>query len=109
MMSDTMKSKLEKLGKYKYPLLVLLVGLMLMLLPSSTDKEKVTTDENELLSQILTSTDGVGDSKVLLSDNGVVIVCDGAENAKVRLDIIRAISSYTGFASSKITILKMAN
>jgi hypothetical protein len=45
----------------------------------------------------------------LLSDNGVVVVCDGAENAKVRLDIIRAISSYTGFTSGKITILKMAD
>lgn len=104
-----MKGKLEKLEKYKYPLLVLLIGLVLMLLPSGSAKENAVTDENQLLSQILTSTDGVGDSKVLLSDNGVVVVCDGAENAKVRLDIIRAISSYTGFTSGKITILKMAD
>jgi hypothetical protein len=103
------KGKLEKLEKYKYPLLVLLIGLVLMLLPSGSAKENAVTDENQLLSQILTSTDGVGDSKVLLSDNGVVVVCDGAENAKVRLDIIRAISSYTGFTSGKITILKMAD
>jgi hypothetical protein len=103
------KGKLEKLEKYKYPLLVLLIGLVLMLLPSGSAKENAATDENQLLSQILTSTDGVGDSKVLLSDNGVVVVCDGAENAKVRLDIIRAISSYTGFTSGKITILKMAD
>ena len=33
----------------------------------------------------------------------------GAENAAVKLDIIRAISSYTGFGSDRITILKLAD
>jgi len=33
------------------------------------------------------------------------VVC--TETRKVRLDIIHAVSSYTGFSSDKITILKM--
>ena len=46
---------------------------------------------------------------MIVSENGVVVVCRGAEDAKVRLDIIRAIGSYTGFGSDKITVLKMAD
>ena len=48
-------------------------------------------------------------NELLISESGVVVVCQGAENARVRLDIIRAVSSYTGFTSDKITILKMAD
>ena len=53
--------------------------------------------------------EGVGEAQVIISDNGVVVVCRGAENAAVRLDIIRAISAYTGFGSDRITILKLAD
>ena len=58
---------------------------------------------------MLSCTNGVGRAEVIASECGVVVVCDGAEDAKVRLDIIRAVSSYTGFASDKITILKMTD
>ena len=43
------------------------------------------------------------------SDSGVVVVCEGAANPKVRLDIIRAVESYTGYSSDKITILRMTD
>lgn len=98
----------EKLDKFKYPLVVLVIGVVLMLLPSGSSPAGGTSDE-EPMALLLSSTEGVGESRVLISENGVVVVCRGAENARVRLDIIQAVSSYTGFTSDKITILKMAD
>jgi hypothetical protein len=60
------------------------------------------------LAQLLSSTKGVGECKILLYDKGVLVVCEGADNARIRLEIIDALSSYTGFGSDKIKILKMA-
>lgn len=94
-------------GKYKYPILILLIGIALMLIPSpSAHENKVEGDMK--IEQILSCTRGVGEAQVLVSENGVVVVCPGADNAAVRLEIIRAISAYTGFGSDKITVLKMA-
>ena len=61
------------------------------------------TDFAELLSSI----EGVGEAKVLISESGVVVVCKGAANAAVRLNVTNAVRSYTGFSTEKITILKM--
>lgn len=97
-----------KLDKFKYPLVVLIIGVVLMLLPSGSTVSGSVSEE-EPMALLLSSTQGVGESRVLISENGVVVVCQGAENARVRLDIIRAVSSYTGFTSDKITILKMAD
>ncbi len=38
---------------------------------------------------------------------GAVVVCQGAENAGVRLAIVSAVMSVTGLTSDKITVLKM--
>lgn len=38
---------------------------------------------------------------------GAVIVCQGAENSKVRLDIVEAVKSVTGLSADRITVLKM--
>lgn len=107
-MSDGRKNIAEKLDQFKYPLVVLVIGVVLMLLPSGGSSAAVASEE-EPMAQLLSSTQGVGESRVLISESGVVVVCQGAENARVRLDIIRAVSSYTGFTSDKITILKMAD
>ena len=107
-MSDGRKNIAEKLDQFKYPLVVLVIGVVLMLLPSGGSSAAVASEEKPM-AQLLSSTEGVGESRVLISENGVVVVCQGAENARVRLDIIRAVSSYTGFTSDKITILKMAD
>ena len=101
------KSVLSKLEKYKYPLIMLVFGLGLLMLPGNSVKDDSLTGDT-LLQQVLTCSSGVGKAQVISSENGVVIVCQGAENAQVRLDIIRAVGSYTGFGSDKITILKMA-
>ena len=101
-----LRSKIEKM---KYPILVLCIGLVLMLIPSSTSSANLTGETNELLSQLLSCTEGVGDARVIVSEKGVVVVCSGAEDAKVRLEILRAVGSYTGFGSDRITVLKMAD
>ncbi len=96
------------LDKFKYPLLILVLGIILMLLPSGSAKSE-EAEGDERIQQMLSSVEGVGEAQVIISDNGVVVVCRGAENAAVRLDIIRAISAYTGFGSDRITILKLAD
>ena len=103
------KNILEKLGRIKYPLLMLCIGLMLLLIPGKGSQEIASPDADQLLQQLLACTDGIGQVRVLSSENGAVIVCQGAENATVRLDIIRAVNAYTGFPSDRITILKMAS
>lgn len=102
--------KLRKvLESYKYPLLVLLLGLLLLLLPGQSRSESAESEGDTKLEQILSRTEGVGEAKLLISDKGVVIACEGAADARVRLDMIRAIVSYTGLGSDKITILKLAD
>jgi hypothetical protein len=101
-----LKEKAAKLEKFKYPLIVLVLGVILMLVPTKSSYPAAGTTDSPLQT-VLTRTKGVGDAVVIVSENGVVVVCEGADNAKVRLDILRAVSSYTGFGSDKITILKM--
>lgn len=103
------KEKAAKLEKFKYPLIILIVGVVLMLIPGKSTYLNTPSGTDEPLKTVLSCTNGVGRAKVIASECGVVVVCDGAEDAKVRLDIIRAVSSYTGFASDKITILKMTD
>lgn len=100
-------SKLKEFfEKYRYPIILLAVAALLILIPSKSD-ESLSSGEVVQLQDILCSSQGVGRALMVISDNGVVISCDGAGDAKVRLDIIRAVRSYTGFSSDKITILKM--
>ena len=84
-----MKEMLEKLKAYRFPLLILLLGAALM-----------------LLGEALSLTQGVGEAYVLISDSGVVVVCDGADHAATRLEIVTAVRTYTGFGADQITVLK---
>ena len=151
--------------RYRYVILVLLIGIGLMLLPS--EKERVTHPEEttvnssesgseEKLSQILSKIDGVGKTEVLLTIaageeiyyqcneyestgtdtgtihrevvivtdaerreqglvqqvippkyQGAIVVCQGADRATVRLQIVEAVANVTGLTADKITVLKM--
>ena len=97
-----------KLEKFKYPLLILAIGLLILLMPSGASAKTESPGEEQRMQELLCSTEGIGRAMVLISDKGVVVTCEGAENPLVRLDIIRAIGSYTGFGSDKITIMNMA-
>ena len=101
--------KLKAVRGLGYPLLILLLGILLMLLPSGREKETAPADGDRLLAQLLSECRDVGEAKVLISDSGVIVVCEGAAKASVRLDILRAVYSYTGFGSDKITILEFAH
>ena len=106
MKTDEMKNALRKLGKYRTPLIILLLGVLLMLLP--TGKSAETNGETAPdMAQLLSCAEGVGEAMVLVSENGVVVVCRGADSAAVRLNILNAVHSCTGFSAEKITILKM--
>lgn len=145
-------------GKYKYVLIVVLAGLLLMLMPS---KEETTPliqetesmpDMQESLEMILTRIQGVGKVKVLLtqaqgertvyvfdetagSDSlksdaviltdaqraqkgmvsqvippvylGAIVVCEGGDQAPVRLAVVEAVCDATGLSADKISVLKM--
>lgn len=106
---EAKKEMLAKLDRFRIPILVLAAGLLLLILPGGSSGSAERDDPDLLLQEILCQTRGVGEARVLVSDKGVVVLCAGAEDPQVRLDIIRAINAYTGFGSDKITILKMAD
>ena len=99
---------MAKLEKLKYPLLILAIGLLFLLLPTGSGKQAELPDADVRLQDLLSATEGVGEARVLISSTGVVVLCSGAEDPRVRLDILHAVTSYTGFGSDKITILKMS-
>ena len=101
-----MKNLANKLGAFKLPILIFALGLVLMLLPSGSQRTR--EDTQNTLGEALSLTQGVGEAYVLISESGVVVVCDGAQDARVCMEIVRAARSYTGFGADKITILKRA-
>lgn len=110
-----MNDKLTKItaaaGKYRYLLIVLAAGLILMLLPgrqSSVSAAGVkAADKEARVEYVLSGSEGAGETMVLLSDSGAVVVCQGAGDPRVRLDIVSAVCSYTGLTSDRVTILQL--
>lgn len=161
------KTKLvSAIKKYKYAIIILLIGLVLMLLPSRQSSEIVSTPSetiskevcniSEELAQILSKVESAGDVKVFLTiesgeitlyqtdeditvaesnstthistvmitgddrgENGLVkqinppvykgaiVVCQGADDPKVRLAIVDAVATVTGLGADRISVLKM--
>ena len=46
---------------------------------------------------------------VLPTFRGAVVLCDGAENAEVRLAVTQAVGAVCGLSSDRITVLKRAS
>lgn len=105
-----MKDKLKTaFDRFKYPILALVLGLIIMLLPmGGAGSEDAARSDEQRLASVLQKCDGVGDVTALLSDNGAIIVCDGADDAAVRLSIVKAVEAFTGFSSDSIRVLKTA-
>lgn len=150
--------------KYKYPILVVLVGLGLMLLPTGGPEEPVpdpveTTAVESLearLEALLSQIQGAGRVRVLLTEEsgretlyqtdstsesdgasgrrtddtvlvedgtraetglirqtleptyrGAVVLCQGADQAAVRLAIVEAVRCVTGLRTDQISVQKM--
>lgn len=106
-MQDKLKSQLIK---FKYPLIALTLGLVIMLIPigTSTKTESASQTDEQRLEQLLEHCKGVGDTYALLSENGAVIVCRGAEDPEVRLAVTMAVEAFTGFSSDRIRVLTTA-
>lgn len=72
---DLLKKMTECIGKYRYVVLIVIVGVLLMLLPASSDKDakdtlveqSEETDISEELEQILEQIQGVGKVQVMLT------------------------------------------
>lgn len=156
------KTVLDYLKKYKFMILVLLVGMVLMMWPDAGETKEVPTPATrelslqESLEKILEKISGAGQVSVLLTQSageetiyqtdenssvqdsasstqrqtvlvsgsgreeiglikkvkaptylGAVVVCQGADNASVRLAVVEAVRSATGLSSDRITVLKM--
>lgn len=151
----------EVFQRYKYVVLVLLIGVALLLIPSRetvqnaaehTEEPAAETIE-ERLSKILSQIEGAGKVAVYVSVaegelviyqqdedlnsdgygrfdtvtvtdsnrnqsgliqqvmppkyQGVIVVCQGAQKASVRLNIIEAVAKVTGLGTDQISVLKM--
>lgn len=164
----------EKLKKFRYPALILILGIALMLIPFQKQKQAQSlpqtvearlpepdykTQTEQQLRQILVQMAGVGRVSVMLTlrtgtetiyqtDStlsaqtgatpsntasettvliqksgagqeavirktifpgflGALIVCEGADNPTVKLNVINAVAGITGLSSEKITVVKM--
>ncbi len=113
---------MKALGKNKYVFMVVALALVLMLLPSGKTKGLAASSgqgaqlqssgiavdtESARIGEFLSHMEGVGETKVLLSAEGAVIVCQGAEDVSVRYCVTNAVSAYTGLGSDKIRVIKM--
>ena len=81
------KEKAAKLEKFKYPLIILIVGVVLMLIPGKSTYLNTPSGTDEPLKTVLSCTNGVGRAEVIASECGVVVVCDGAEDARDALAV----------------------
>ena len=115
-MTEQTNKLISKLNKFKYPLIILAAGIVLMMLPAGKNAQgsvssagTQSTGEEKRMEYVLSSVDGAGEVRVLLSDGGAVVVCAGADDAAVRLELTQAVKSFTGFGSDRITILKIAD
>jgi hypothetical protein len=110
-----MNEKIIKLtsagGKYRYILLLLAAGLALILLSGGKSRTAAAaaspSDEEARAEYVISRIAGAGDTSVLLSESGAVVVCRGADDPGVRLDVTQAVCAYTGLTSDKVTILKL--
>lgn len=152
-------------GKYRYALIVLLIGIFLLCLPGKEPDtgiqqiqetvQQQTTLEQEL-EDILSKLEGAGKVRVLLTESsgsetyyqqdedrveeesgrqirsdtviltdsgrgqsglvrrvdppvylGAVVLCQGADSARVKLAVTEAVSNATGLTTDRITVLKM--
>ena len=162
---DGIRQRLTTLAqRYKFVILVIAVGFLLMVLPtgegnieaSQPEAQQVTKDMDTLLEQILSQIEGVGKVRVMLTISrgeetvyifnedesssggsgsqrqeavvitgrereqaglvgfvigpvyqGAIVVCQGGDQAGIRLQIVEAVCDATGLTADKVTVLKM--
>ncbi len=112
-------------AKYRYALLVLLLGAVLMQLPggkreaSAPDPEFLgSVDQHDHVTQEYTQKTetvllGRGSEQQAVVKRtlypryvGALVVCEGAENAAVRLQVVQAVSALTALPADRISVVK---
>ena len=119
----------DALLKNKYALIVVLAGILLLLIPSSGSPPAVHNEAPEFslyeqerrISETLSLIEGAGKVTVILALRpsveqvlppeylGALVVAEGADNAAVRLELLRAVAGLTGLGTDRITVAKMKN
>ncbi len=79
---------------------------------NSTTTDIIRTDTETKLMRILSEIDGVGNSEVMVTEEGekiqgVVIVCEGAQNIMVKNDVLNVVTTVLNVEKSNIAIYAM--
>jgi hypothetical protein len=100
-------------------IIILIFAVMLTVLMLNGDSSSATTtysytqtNTEKKLAEILSNISGVGKAQVMISEGddgiqGVVIVCDGANNIMTRSDILNAVSTALNIEKNIIAIYAM--
>lgn len=72
-----------------------------------TDQTTDTKTQTVLVSSGSSQQQAVVQQTIYPACQGAVVVCQGAGNPQVKLDVVNAVSSLTGLGSDKITVVKM--
>ncbi|MDR2530167.1 MAG: hypothetical protein LBC65_01315 [Oscillospiraceae bacterium] len=112
--------------KYKYVLIAIAAGTILLMLPRTTSGQardapltnaltsaelagygKLSDDSaSEVkLEELLSRLEGAGEVTIALSSSGAVVMCANV-SPELKLSITQAVSAYTGLSSDRIIILK---
>jgi stage III sporulation protein AG len=135
--TEKKKKALDALLKNKYALIVVAVGMLLLLIPTGgsggagrlppqTHDETMgflIHEQERRMSEALSQIEGAGKVTVILALKssveqappkhiypeylGALVVAQGADNATVRLELLRAVASLTGLGTDRITVTKM--
>ena len=110
-----MKHLFERMRNWKYfpVLLVLLLCLaMLLIVGGNAFGSETKSDLESRLESIIKSVDGVGDFSVFVSETGgnaigAIVICEGANDIGVRIDILNVVSTALNIPQSSIQICEM--
>ncbi|MBQ8374631.1 MAG: hypothetical protein IJX98_03520 [Clostridia bacterium] len=105
-------------GKIKWKEILLVGGLAVLLgiaawqvflNPTAEEVAQVRSDEESRLITILENIDGVGKADVMISaaetgERGVVIVCEGANDISVLIDVREAAATALGIEQKQVKI-----
>ena len=107
---------MELLEKYKFVLLVLLAGILLLLLPTfeggdgtGGSQKEGAVDEGRttvVVSKGSGREEAVPLQQIYPQFQGALVVCPGGSDPEVRLKLVEAVSALTGLGSDKISICK---
>lgn len=108
-----MKRLLEWMRGWKYLPVAIVLCLLIggILLYDSKEDPKEFTEEAKL-ERLLSEIEGVGRLSLYISEGeqgekGVVVVCDGANNIAVRIEILNAVATALNIPKGCISICEM--